>query len=165
MSAPSGDRARVSVFVRVPVDVAFAVFTEETDLWWKRGPRFRHSGRTPGVLQFEPGVGGRLFEQLEGPPARVIEVGRNLVWDPPGRIVFEWRNANFAPDERTEVEITFEAHEDGTKVTLEHRGWSALRPDHPARHGKQGNEFAAMIGMFWGELLTALREHAAVRTP
>jgi hypothetical protein len=48
-------------------------------------------------------------------------------------------------------------------VTVEHRGWSSLRPDHPARHGLPGPAFSRVLGMFWGDLMTALREHVATR--
>jgi hypothetical protein len=42
-------------------------------------------------------------------------------------------------------------------VTVIHRGWSALREDHPSRHGLHGAEFVRMIGMWWGDLLSAYR--------
>lgn len=158
----AGDGAKVSVFVAVSPADAFAVFTEQTDLWWRRGPKFRIAGKRPGVLAFEPPPGGRLFETYESSAGtRVAEVGRITAWEPPSRLAFEWRGVNFAPGEVTWVEIDFEAKGHGTMVTLRHRGWAALRPDHPARHGNVGGDFDRMIGMWWGELLTALREHAA----
>src|SRR4029453_10334200 len=40
--------------------------------------------------------------------------GRVRVWEPPARLVFEWRAVNFAPEEKTEVEVTFEARTGGT---------------------------------------------------
>jgi hypothetical protein len=33
--------------------------------------------------------------------------------------------------------------------------------DHPVRHGLEGHAFTRMIGLFWGDLMTALREHVA----
>ncbi len=165
MSAPSGDSARVTVRVAAPAELAFEVFTTQTDLWWRRGIKYRHSGKLPGVLHFEPGVGGRLFETFGAPPHESIVVtGRVLAWEPPSRLLLEWRNENFAPDEKTEVEVRFAPVRGGTLVTVEHRGWSHLRPDHPARHGLVDGAFAAMIGGWWGELLGALREHVAVST-
>lgn len=156
-----GDEATVTVSIAVtPVD-AFEVFTREIDQWWKRGPAYRLAGRKPGALHFEPRVGGRLFETFEtasGP--QLIEFGRVTVWDPPGRLVFEWRNANFAPGERTEVEVLFEPIDTGTRVTLHHRGWASLRPGHPARHGLEGPAVSRMIGRWWGELLSSLRVHS-----
>jgi uncharacterized protein YndB with AHSA1/START domain len=161
-SGAPGDRARVTVLVSAPPERAFAVFTQEIDVWWKRGPRFRFGGRSPGVLHFEPGLGGRLFEAFgEGAGARVYEAGRITVWEPPSRLVFQWRNANFAPAETTEVEVRFEASPHGTSVTVEHRGWAALRPDHPARHGLEGAEYSRELGLWWGQLLSSLREHTA----
>jgi uncharacterized protein YndB with AHSA1/START domain len=160
----AGDKAVVTVVVAVEPAVAFAVFTEETDLWWRRGPAYRIGGSRPGVMTFEPRAGGRLFEAYEsGDGPRAHEIGVVLVWEPPRRLVFEWRNANFAPAERTEVEVRFEPSSRGTRVTIEHRGWAALRPDHPARHGLDVPAFVAMIGTWWGELMTSMRQHAASR--
>lgn len=63
----------------------------------------------------------------------------------------------------TFVEIDFEERAHGTMVTLRHRGWTALRPDHPARHGNVGADFDCMIGQWWGGLMTSLREHVVAR--
>jgi uncharacterized protein YndB with AHSA1/START domain len=159
---PPGDAATVTVTVAVEPAVAFEVFTRETDLWWRRGVKYRVAGRRPGVLAFEPGVGGGLFESFETETgAKTFEVGRVTAWEPPHRLLFEWRNANFAPGERTEVEVLFEEVATGTKVTLQHRGWASLRPGHPARHDLEPAAFSRMIGLWWGELLSSLREHAA----
>jgi uncharacterized protein YndB with AHSA1/START domain len=163
-AGPPGDCATVTVHVGVSREEAFDVFTREIDLWWKHGPRYRIAGRRPGGLCFEPGIGGRLFETFElttGP--RTIEVGRITEWEPPARLSFEWRGVNFKPDEKTFVEVAFEPSPNGTLVTVRHRGWSALRADHPARHGLIGPAFSRMIGLWWGELMTSLREHIAAR--
>lgn len=159
MTRTPGDRAKVTLFVAVPPAVAFEVFTNEIDLWWKRGPKFRHSGRHVGKLCFEPGAGGRLFETftVDGTP-HTFEAGRILAWEPPAKLAFEWRNANFAPHEKTEVEVRFDAAPGGTQVSVEHRGWGALPPEHPARHGLVGPQFSGLIGMWWSELLASLRE-------
>jgi uncharacterized protein YndB with AHSA1/START domain len=160
-----GDAAKVTVVVAVDPDAAFEVFTREIDLWWKRGPKYRNSGRLPGVLHFEPGVGGRLFESYgDAADAKLTEIGRVTAWEPPARLAIEWRNKNFAPEERTEVEVRFEAVPGGTRVVLEHRGWAALRDDHPARHGHVGPAFTMMMGSWWGELLTSMREHVLGKT-
>lgn len=159
---PPGDRVRVTAQVAVDVADAFEVFTAEIDRWWRRGPRYRASGAHRGFLCIEPRVGGRLYESFETEAAtRVVEVGRVKVWEPPSRLVFSWRNENFAPDESTEVEVRFEPCARGTNVTVEHRGLAALRPDHPARHGLQGTDFTRMLGEWWAALLPALREYAA----
>jgi hypothetical protein len=162
---PSGDQTTVSVTVRVDQAVAFEVFTAEIELWWQRGVRFRPGGNRPGALCFEPGVGGRLFESVEIRPGttRAYEVGRVTAWDPPARFMLEWRNTNFAPDESTEVEVRFEPVDTGTRVTVQHRGWSAIRPGHPARHGLDGAAFSRMMGLWWGDLMTSFRERIETR--
>jgi uncharacterized protein YndB with AHSA1/START domain len=155
------DRVRVTTFVDVPPGEAFDVFTREVDAWWRKGPRFRFGKTREGVLAFEGEVGGRLTERYED--GSTFEVGRVLAWEPGARLVFEWRARNFAPDQRTEVEVRFASQGDGTEVVLEHRGWAALPDSHPARHGLQGRAFADMLGLWWGELATALRAHARTR--
>jgi len=155
----SGDQARVSVAVAVPPKDAFDIFTGEIDRWWRRGPKFRNAGRRAGFVRLEPHVGGRLFESVDGKDGELIfEVGRVHVWDPPTRLAFSWRNANFAPDEVTNVTVEFAPISSGTLVTVTHVGWGALRADHPARHGLQGAAFSRMIGLWWGEQMTSLRE-------
>jgi len=162
VSGPSGDQARVSVLVAVEPRIAFRVFTEEIDQWWRRGLKYRVAGTRRGIIRLEAGVGGRLFESFEassGP--RVVETGRVTAWEPPSRLVFEWRAVNFAPAENTEVEVLFEPSPSGTLVTVTHRGWSTIRPDHPARHGLEVPAFIRMMGLWWAELMTSMREHTA----
>jgi uncharacterized protein YndB with AHSA1/START domain len=155
-----GDEARVSVLVAVAPEAAFRVFTEEIDQWWRRGLRYRIGGKGRSVIHLELWVGGRLFESLEtASGVRVVETGRIRVWEPPTRLVFEWRAVNFAPSEKTEVEVLFQPAPNGTLVTVTHRGWSCIRPDHPARHGLAVPAFLRMMGLWWGELMTSLREH------
>jgi hypothetical protein len=84
-------------------------------------------------------------------------------WEPPARLALEWRGVNYKPHEKTFVEVSFEPTGTGTLVTVKHHGWSALPDDHPARHGLVGPAFSRMIGLWWGELMTGLREHVASR--
>ncbi len=162
----AGDEVRATVSIALPIDATFRVFTEEVDFWWRRGRRFRNAPGERGIVCIEPGVGGRLFESFDTEAGeRVVEIGRTLVWEPPHRLVLEWRNVNFAKDERTEVEVLFRAASSGTMVTVVHRGWAAIRADHPARHGQERPAFIRMMGMWWGDQLTALRLRAADRPP
>ncbi len=161
---PEGDGATVSVVVGVAPAVAFDIFTQQIDLWWRRGPEYRLGGRSPGTLCLETRLGGRLFESFPGESAtHVIEVGRVTLWEPPSKLVFAWRARNFAPTETTEVEVRFEPHGAGTQVTVQHRGWAAIRRDHPARHGLEGAAMSRMVGLWWGGLMSALREFVAQR--
>lgn len=163
MNATGGDSAAASVYVAISVEDAFDVFTAEIDRWWRRGQKFRIAGAQAGRLEFERHLGGRVTETVEfSDGERTFVVGSVVVWEPPHRLALEWRNVNFKPDERTFVEVRFSPSGHGTMVRVEHRGWSALPEDHPARHGLVGAEFVTMIGMWWGDLLSSLREHVLV---
>lgn len=158
--SPSGDQVRVTIVVPAPPEETFRLFTEEIDRWWLRGRAFRAAGSRRGFIRMEPGVDGRLFESFENKRGeeRILETGRVTVWSPPSRLIFEWRAVNFKPDESTEVEVEFAPHAEGTRVTLTHRGWAAIRPDHPARHGMDVRRFLADHGRWWAELLRSLSD-------
>jgi uncharacterized protein YndB with AHSA1/START domain len=162
--ATPGDQASVTVTVAVPIDAAFRIFTEEIELWWRRGPRFRNAPGESGIICLEPRVGGRVFESFktEGTET-VVEIGKIIVWEPPARLMFEWRASNFMADEKTEVEVRFQpagAASASTRVTVVHRGWSQIRDDHPVRHGLASREYVRMMGLWWGDLLSELRVYA-----
>lgn len=89
------------------------------------------------------------------------EIDRKRVWEPPQRLVFSWRAANFAQREQTEVEVSFSASALDTTETVVHRGWSDIRADHPARHGLGVPAVIGMMGLWWGDLMTSLRVRAA----
>ncbi len=162
MSATPGDKAAVIVHVAISIEDAFDVFTNEIHAWWRHGHKFRIAGKRVGRLTFEPGVGGRLLETVEFPRGnRTFEMGKIVEWSPPTRFVFEWRAVNFAPDESTLVIVTFTPTETGTMVRVEHVGWSKIRDDHPVRHGLTGARFIAQHGMWWADLMSALRQYVA----
>ena len=156
------------VHVRVSPAEAFEIFVEEIDAWWRRGLQYRVSGRHRGIMHLEPHAGGRLFESYDdGVESHVVQTGTVLVYEPPRQLVFEWRGVNFAPGERTEVCVAFEPHAEGTNVTLTHRGWASIRPDHPVRHGQDVPAFIGAMGRWWGRQLSSLRAqaHARHRSP
>ena len=157
---PRGDQAKVSVLVRVEPAEAFRIFTEEIDGWWRGGARFR-IGKHRSVVHLECKLGGKLFESFEtsaGPETKAT--GHVTCFEPPSRLVLEWRAVNFAPDEKTEVEVRFEPSPGGTLVTVCHRGWSRLRSDHPVRHGADASAFLRTMSLWWADLLTSLRQRA-----
>lgn len=160
----AGDRVRVETFVRIPIADAFEVFTLEIDQWWRRGPRYRIGGKHPGTLHLEPRLGGRIFEQYGAGGSVLHEIGVVTAWEPPAHFAFTWRAINFAPGQVTTVDVAFAASGDGTRVTLEHRGFASLPDDHPVRHGKPVEEFIRDLGMWWGTLLTSMRERGEDRT-
>ncbi len=167
LNPATGDQAKVTITVAVDPAEAFTIFTEDINLWWRRGPRFRNTAGDNGIICIESGVGGRVFESYKAEVTnstqhdeRVIEIGRIKIWDPPHRLLFDWRSSNFAPNEHTEVEVLFQPSASGTRVTVIHRGWRAIRPDHPVRHGLQSAEFIRMMGLWWGDQMQSMRERA-----
>jgi uncharacterized protein YndB with AHSA1/START domain len=157
----SGDVAVVTVTVDAEPDVAFDLFTAQIDQWWRRGPRYRNAPGGGGTLYLECKPEGRLFESFPGAGGEtLIEIGRIVTWSPPSQLVFRWRNRNFAPHEFTRVEITFEPCPNGTQLTVRHSGLASLRPDHPARHGLAPPAYVRMMGLWWADQLTSLRERA-----
>ena len=145
---------RVTTVVAVDPSTAFRVFTEEVDGWWKQGPAYRVDPNRKSAMRFE---GGRFVEAYEGGEA--FEHGPVIAWEPPTRLVFEMRGRDFGPGETTEVEVRFEAVEQGTRVTVEHRGWDELPAGHPARHGFSDEVFRDVIGTWWSDLVVAMRAH------
>ena len=154
------DSVTVTTVVQIDPATAFKVFTEETAVWWKPGPQSRFGGDITGALRFEPGPNGRLLEVRDEAAGEPFEIGRVLVWEPPARLVFEWRAHNFERGERTEVEVRFEQVDNATRVTVEHRGWDSLRADHPARFGYTGLAFADIVGLWWADLLVSIKSRA-----
>jgi hypothetical protein len=149
----------VSIEVAALPQLAFDVFTSQIDTWWLRGPKHRFRAPWNGTLVFEPGPTGRLLEQYADGTTFVI--GRVVQWRPGERLVLNWHLPSFTDAESTEVDVRFEATADGTRVSVEHRGWSGLRDDHPARHGQHGRDFEYMKASLWADNLGALRRYIA----
>jgi hypothetical protein len=63
------------------------------------------------------------------------------------------RQATFAPDQDTEVEVRFEPVGEETRVTVEHRGWDSVPAPHVARHGFADAVFLRRHGQWWNVLL------------
>ena len=137
----SNDQVTVTTIVDADPKTAFHLFTREIDLWWKRGPRYRNRD---GILRFDA---GRLLEAEE-------QIGKVLAWDPGSRLLLEMWTWSFRAGERTQVEVCFEPVAKGTRVTIEHRGWSP----------RGGAEFRTTVGLWWGDLLPAINKLAASRS-
>jgi uncharacterized protein YndB with AHSA1/START domain len=144
----------VSLRVNVTPQQAFDVFTQEIGAWWQPNGLFQLTPRGDGALRFEPGEGGRLVTDL--PNGKTFEIGRITAWAPGERLAFTWRQATFAPEQVTHVEVRFEPVGDETRVTVEHRGWDVIPQEHVARHGFPLQVFQMRQGEHWRVLLAAL---------
>ena len=151
--------SKVFVALRVKASPAraFEAFTGEIGAWWRPNGLFQTTPRAPGRLAFEPGPDGRLIETLAN--GKVFEIGRILAWEPPERLVFTWRQANFPPDLTTEVEVRFEAVGEETRVSVEHRGFDRV-PEGAARHGFPDQALLMRLGEWWQDLLASLAQAA-----
>jgi uncharacterized protein YndB with AHSA1/START domain len=145
----------VAMRVRASPERAFEVFTREIGAWWRHNPMFRFTPREPGVLSFDE---DRLIEtRTDG---KVFEIGKVRVWEPGRRLVFGWRQAAFAADQATEVEVVFQPVGEETRVSVTHTGWDTVPAQHVARHSWPDAVFMQRHGEWWQTLLASFREHA-----
>jgi uncharacterized protein YndB with AHSA1/START domain len=127
---------RTQIVVEVPIERAFAVFTEEFD---SIKPREHNMlGVEIAESVFEPREGGRIYDR--GVDGSECQWARVLAYEPPHRVVFSW---DISPqwqiesdhDKTSEVEVRFISETtDRTRVELEHRnldrhgaGWESER--------------------------------------
>ena len=157
--------SKVFLALRVPADPmrTFEVFTQEIALWWQPSGLFQVSATAgDGKLAFEPGAGGRLYTTFDD--GSTFEIGRVSVWEPGKRLVFAWRQANFSAEQSTEVEVTFEAVENETRVSIEHRAWDTIPQRHAARHGFPEHATLQRAADWWRASLHSLRARVAAMT-
>lgn len=133
----------------------FEAFTADIGHWWVPNPLFMLTPRGDGRLRFEPGEGGRLVTTLAD--GREFEIGRITLWQPGERLALTWRQATFAPDQSTELDVRFEAIGAETRVTVEHRGWDTIPQEHAARHGFELVLFQRRQVDHWRALLASLK--------
>ena len=148
----------VALRVKATPERAFQAFVDEIGAWWRPNMLFQTTPR-PGVLSFEPGEGGRLIETREG--GKVFEIGAIRVWEPPHRLVFSWRQANFPLDLHTEVEVGFEAVGEETRVSVEHRGFDQVPAESAARHRFPDQVLLVRLAEFWRAQIAAVGETVA----
>ena len=110
--------ARISVDLS-PAD-AFARFVGDLGTWWPVREGYSFGGAQVVDLVMEEHEGGRFYEVREDGTEH--EIGRVVVFDPPERLLFTWRDPEWP--ESTDVEVRFDADGDATIVAVEHRGFT-----------------------------------------
>jgi uncharacterized protein YndB with AHSA1/START domain len=152
-SSPDVEGVVVREAVRVPLPraEAFGLFTDGIEQWWPLDEGYSYGGDRAREIHLEPRVGGRFFERfVDGDE---LEVGRVTLCDPPHRIVFTWRDPDWAGE--TEVDVTFAEGPDGTVVSLTHRGFERLGPE--------GKAIAARWAEGWPRVMQAFERRAGDR--
>jgi uncharacterized protein YndB with AHSA1/START domain len=134
---------RAQIVVEVPIEHAFAVFTQDAS--WKP-PEHNLLEVEIAESVFEAHQGGYVFDRgVDGSECRWALV---LAYDPPRRVVLgwlitpQWRVESDLP-RTSEVEVRFIAEAPGrTRVEIEHRhldrhgeGWEAMRDSVGAPDG------------------------------
>jgi uncharacterized protein YndB with AHSA1/START domain len=118
MSTTATESIRKDVLVDFAPAEAFDLFTAGIASWW---PVRTHSygGDAVESVVFEPEVGGRVYEVTEQGEQ---DWARVQSFDPPNGFLLEWLIGESCG---TEVEVTFTPEGPGSRVVLEHRGFSA----------------------------------------
>lgn len=102
-----------SVILACDPDRAFTLFTEQAGLWWPAARR--HSNDANSTIRME--AAGRFYERSRD--GTEVELGVVRQFEPARRLLLDWYPGT-GPDFPTRVEITFEALDGGTKVTVRH---------------------------------------------
>ncbi|MBY8863053.1 SRPBCC family protein [Nocardia sp. CA2R105] len=152
MSTPAVPILQGSATVALPVDRAFAFFTESFGSWWPAAYHIGQSEMADVVL--EPRIGGRWYER--GVDGAECDWGRVLEWEPPHRLVVTWQvngHWQFDPDpvRASEIEIRFAADDYGqTAVTLEHRHIDRLVAGEGIAHtiAERGGGWSTLLELF-----------------
>ena len=130
-----------TVTVNRPPEEAFRIFTEGIATWWPLATHSTYGDRATTVV-LEGRSGGRLYEvSAEGKEG---DWGKVTVWEPPHRLVCEWRLPPGNPI-ATDLEVRFLPEGEGTRVELEHRGWE--------RHGDRAQELRDRYVPGWEAVL------------
>jgi uncharacterized protein YndB with AHSA1/START domain len=78
------------------------------------------------TIQIEPRVGGRFLEVYDLESGVGLEVGRVTVWEPGERLCLTWTQVGWPPGVSTDVHVSFEPVDGGTRVRLEQTGFERV---------------------------------------
>ncbi len=143
---------RLRLDVACPPEHAFSVWTERFSLWW---PSDHTVTGDPDLVILEPRLGGRIFER--GPDGAEHDWGEVTLWEPPHRLGYLWHLMRDRAD-ATEVEIAFRAHESGTRVEIEHRGWERLGTDAEVWRTRNQGGWSTLLPHFERAVEDTMRE-------
>ena len=149
--------ARAEVTVDVSPDEAFAIFTDEIGLWWRRDTPYWNDRERGLSIRIEPWVGGRFIEVHDLESGGGMEVGRVTAWEPGRRLALSWTQVGWPEGACTDLEITFQPVEDGTRVSLEHTGFERV-PGGPEFVGGYDAGWKEVLGWFAERVNAATNE-------
>jgi uncharacterized protein YndB with AHSA1/START domain len=139
--------ATAEVLVNAAPDEAFRIFTDEIGLWWRRDTPYWNDRERGQSIRIEPGVGGRFIEVYDLDTGEGLEVGHVTVWEPGRCLGLTWTQAGWPEGVRTNITISFEALDDGTRVRLEHSGFEDVPDGDRLRAGYTGG-WKEVLGWF-----------------
>jgi uncharacterized protein YndB with AHSA1/START domain len=102
-----------SVVLRCSPERAFTLFTEQAGLWWPT--ERRHTRDASSEIRLE--AFGRFFERASD--GTEVELGVVRAFEPASRLMLDWYPGT-GPENPTQVEVTFEAIDTGTRITIMH---------------------------------------------
>ncbi len=124
---------------------AFALFTEQAGLWWPAGRR--HTADAQSAIRIESG--GRFFERAAD--GSEVELGVVRHFEAPRRLRLDWYPGT-GQAHPTQVDITFEEVDGGTRVTVQHGPADAT--------GAAFDRSAPAFARSWDLVLAALANQA-----
>jgi uncharacterized protein YndB with AHSA1/START domain len=113
------------VVVKVDPRRAFEAFTAEINNWWKKDSAFWMDRDRRLGLRFEPYVGGRFLEVYDE-NGEGYEIGHITAWEPGAKVAYTWRQSDWPEEAVTNVEVTFEPVDGGTRVRMRQSGWERV---------------------------------------
>jgi uncharacterized protein YndB with AHSA1/START domain len=146
--------ARAEVVVEASPDEAFAIFTDEIGLWWRRDTPYWNDRERGLTIRIEPRVGGRFLEVWDLESGTGFEVGRVTVWEPGVRLAFTWTQLGWPEDVSTDIDVSFEPAEDGTLVRIEQTGFERV---------PEADRYVAGYDAGWKQVLGWFAEQVNVR--
>lgn len=144
--------ARAEVLVDASPDDAFALFTDDIGLWWRRDTPFWNDRERGLSIRIEPWVGGRFLEVHDLDAVTGFEVGRVTAWEPGRRLALSWTQVGWLDGVTTDIEVTFTPAGERTSVRLEQTGFE--------RTGPNAADFRAGYEDGWRTILGWFAEHS-----